>query len=147
MQVREVMTNNPTCCTPESTLEEAARIMADEDCGCVPVVLDHESMEPIGTITDRDITCRSVARGNNPLEMSVADIMSSPVVTVRQDANIEECLTLMEENQIRRVPVVDESGRCCGIVAQADIARMAPEHVSGDLVQEISQATSSSSNV
>jgi CBS domain-containing protein len=147
MQVKEIMTANPTCCTPESTLQQVAEIMATEDCGCVPVVRDFESMEPIGTITDRDITCRTVARGNNPLEMTAADVMSSPIVTVSEDSNVRELLELMEQNQIRRVPVVDASGSCCGMVAQADVARMAPEEISGDLVQEISRASGSSSNV
>ncbi|MFN2501752.1 MAG: CBS domain-containing protein [Pyrinomonadaceae bacterium] len=140
------MTANPTCCTPDTSLQSVAKTMADEDCGCLPVIEDHESMTPIGTITDRDICCRTVAEGLNPLEMTVADAMSSPVVTVPEDADIETCLQLMEENQIRRIPVVDANGACCGLVAQADVARIAPEHVAGDLVQEISRATSSASN-
>ena len=143
MQVRELMTADPTCCGPDTALQEVAKKMADEDCGCLPVV--DQDMKPVGTITDRDITCRTVAEGRNPLDLTAADCMSSPVISVSKDADLDECCRLMEENQLRRLLVVDESGSCCGIVAQADIALKAPEVMSGDLVKEVSKETSSAS--
>jgi CBS domain-containing protein len=93
----------------------------------------------IGMITDRDIALRAVAAGRNPLELGAASCMSTPVVTVRESASLTECCSLMEQKKVRRVPVVDESGRCVGIVSQADIAQHAPEARTGDLVQEISK--------
>jgi CBS-domain-containing membrane protein len=67
--------------------------------------------------------------------------MSSPVVTIGPDASLEECCQLMEDHQIRRLPVVDESGVCCGMVSQADIARYAPTKSTAELVREVSQDT------
>jgi CBS domain-containing protein len=95
-------------------------------------------MKPVGVITDRDITCRSVAMGNNPLEMTAGDCMSSPCITVTPEMSVEDCCQVMEENQVRRVPVVDESGACCGIVAQADIAQHASKRETARVVKEIS---------
>ncbi len=143
MQVRELMTAEPTCCRPETSLQEAAKMMADEDCGCLPVV--DQDMKPVGVITDRDITCRTVAQGRNPLDLTVSDAMTSPVISVSSNSDIHECCQLMEDNQVRRLPVVDESGSCCGMVAQADIALNAPEEMSGDLVKGVSQESSSAS--
>jgi len=71
--------------------------------------------------------------------------MSKPIVTVTPDMSIEECSRLMEENRIRRVPVVDERGACCGIVALADIARQAQSNVAGQIVKEVSESTESAS--
>ena len=141
MRVKEIMTADPTCCGPDTSLQEAAKMMADEDCGCLPVV--DQDKKPLGTITDRDITCRAVAEGRNPLDLTVEDCMTSPAITVSESADFEECCRLMEDNQIRRMLVVDESGACCGIVAQADIALSASEEVSGDLVKGVSQESSS----
>lgn len=143
MQVRELMTADPTCCGPDTSLQEVAKKMADEDCGCLPVV--DQDMKPVGTITDRDITCRAVARGQNPLDLTAADCMSSPVISVSEDADLDDCCRLMEENQLRRLLVVDGSGSCCGIVAQADIALNAPGVLSGDLVREVSKENASAS--
>ena len=143
MQVSEIMTPDPTCCSPETSLQEAAKMMADEDCGCLPVV--DENQKAVGTLTDRDITCRTVAKGKNPLDLTAADCMSSPVISVSKDADIEECCKLMEDNQLRRLLVVDDAGECCGIVAQADIALKAPRQVSGELVKEVSRDTAAAS--
>lgn len=120
MNVEDVMTRNPCSCSPDSSLEEVARMMVNHDCGEIPV-LDSRSA-PIGVLTDRDICCRTVAQGKNPLEMKASDIMTSPVVTVTPQTSVTDCCKLMEAKQIRRVVVVDDAGRCCGIVAQADIA-------------------------
>ncbi|CAN5245171.1 CBS domain-containing protein [soil metagenome] len=144
MHVREIMTADPTCCGPETSLQEVAKMMADEDCGCLPVV--DKNMKPVGTITDRDITVRAVAKGRNPLDLTAEDCMTSQVISVSKDADLDECCRLLEDNQLRRLLVVDESGGCCGIVAQADIARKASEKVSGDLVKEVSKPTASASS-
>ena len=143
MHVQEIMTANPTCCGPETSLQEVAKMMADEDCGCLPVV--DENNKAVGTITDRDITCRTVAEGKNPLDLTAADCMSSPVISVSKNSDIDECCKLMEDNQLRRLLVVDDAGECCGIVAQADIALKAPRQVSGELVKEVSKESASAS--
>lgn len=140
MKVREIMTENPACCSPESSLQNAAKLMADRDCGEIPVVDDQK--RPVGVITDRDICCRAVAIGLDPEQTKVNEIMSSPVVTVGPDDDINQCCQLMDDNQIRRVPVIDDSGACCGIVAQADIARKLDEPEVGHIVHDISQPAS-----
>ncbi|MDQ2937038.1 MAG: CBS domain-containing protein, partial [Acidobacteriota bacterium] len=104
MRVKEVMTADPACCISETALQEVAQMMIDHDCGEIPVVEDKETKLPIGVITDRDIVCRTVARGLNPLDLTVADCMTKPCVTVTPDMSVEECTRIMEENKIRRVP-------------------------------------------
>jgi CBS domain-containing protein len=129
MQVREIMSDGLVCCTAETSLGEVARLMADHNCGEIPVVGPGDSRRPIGVVTDRDIARRAVARGKNPLELTAKDCMSSPVVTVMAEALLEDCWRMMEQNQVRRIPVVDEQGHCCGVVSQADIARVTSETV------------------
>lgn len=145
MQVKEVMTADPACCISETALREVAQMMVDNDCGEIPVVENMKTNLPIGVITDRDIVCRSVARGVNPLDLIVADCMSRPCVTVTPDMSVEECTRIMEENKIRRVPVVDAAGSCCGIVALADIALYARRSVTAEVVKEVSEPTSAAS--
>lgn len=139
MRVKEIMTHEPVCCTPDINLRDVAQMMVEHDCGEIPVVDDLENLKPLGVITDRDIVCRTVAKGENPLEMIAGDCLSSPCVTVEEDASLDECCRTLEENQVRRVPVVDETGRCCGIVSVADIARNTSEPQTGEVVKYISR--------
>lgn len=141
MKVSEIMTANPACCTPDSNLQEVAKMMLDNDCGAIPVCEDGNHKRPIGVITDRDITIRTVANGDNPLTMTAKSVMTKNVVTVTPETSVEDCLNLMEENQVRRIPVVDENGECCGMVAQADIATNASAHETAEVVEKISQAS------
>ena len=140
MQVQEIMTSNPACCTPEMDLQQVARMMAECNCGAIPVVDDEQSKHLVGIITDRDITCRAVAQGQNPFAATVGDCMTSPVFTVNPDTDLMDCIQVMEAHQVRLVPVQDTNGCCCGMVAQADIARYAPEQEAGTLIKEISQS-------
>ena len=139
MLVREIMTSNPGCCSPETSLQEVAQVMVDRNCGEVPVI-DNQG-RPIGVITDRDIACRAVAKGMHP-DVPVREIMSSKVFTVTPDMNVADCCKTLEENQIRRAPVVDDEGSCCGMVSQADIALHAAEHQVARVVREVSQPAS-----
>jgi CBS domain-containing protein len=145
MQVREIMTNDPACCTAETSLPEVARMMIDNDCGEIPVVENQSSKLPIGVVTDRDIVCRTVANGINPVELTAADCLSKPIVTVSPDMSIEECCRIMEEKLIRRVPVVNERGSCVGIVSLADIALQTKQNVAGEIIKEVSEPTPSAS--
>lgn len=147
MQVKEIMSQNPACCTPETKLQDVARTMVENDCGSIPVVENEQTMKPVGVITDRDICCRTVAEGKNPLEMTAGDCMSSPVVTVSQEDSVDDCCQTMEQNQVRRVPVVNEQGSCCGMVAQADIARSPLGQAASDVVKQVSQPTDTASRV
>jgi len=139
MRVDEVMSIEPACCTASTTLEDVAKMMVECDCGEIPVVDADETCRPIGVITDRDIVCRTIACGINPLEMTVGDCMSQPCVTVTPEMSVEACCRIMEDNQIRRVPVVDSAGTCCGIVALADVALRAKPKIAAEVVREVSE--------
>lgn len=144
MQIREIMTEKPACCTPETSLREVAQMMVDNDCGLIPVVDSHSTMKPVGTITDRDITIRTVAVNQNPLDQKASDIMTTRVINITPEMSVEECFNVMEDREIRRILVVDENGACCGIVAQADIAQlgMNPERTAKYL-REVSESSPS----
>ena len=126
MKAREIMTASPACCTPESTAYEAARLMAECDCGVVPVVETTESMRLIGVVTDRDLAVRGLAQGKGA-DAKVRDLMSPDPFCCRPDDNVKDVERAMAERQVRRVPVVDADNRCLGIIAQADLARAARE--------------------
>jgi CBS domain-containing protein len=143
MQVKRIMTKNPACCTSDSTLQEVAHMMEMYDCGCIPVIDNHQTKRPIGTITDRDITVRTFSAGKNPLEMKASDIMTTDIVTVTPDTSIDQCLNVMENRQIRRILVVDKSGRCVGIVAQADLAEHGTNQAETlEFLREVSESES-----
>ncbi|MQA31074.1 MAG: CBS domain-containing protein [Luteitalea sp.] len=136
---RDVMTIDPACCTPQTTLDQVAKLMAQNDCGEIPV-LDRRN-QPIGVITDRDIVLRVVADGKNPVGHTAEQYMSQPVVAVRADAPLDEVVSTMERHQIRRVPVIDERGCCAGIIAQADVASTGDEREVAELLREVSRDT------
>jgi len=139
MQVKDVMTPDPACCTPDTPLDQVARLMVDHDCGAIPVVEDPESLSPVGVVTDRDIATRAVAQGLNPFDTPARDCMTTMVVSVKPDDDVRVCCEKLEQHQVRRAVVVDARGGCCGIVSQADIARMMPEHETAELVKTVSQ--------
>jgi CBS domain-containing protein len=139
MKVKDIMTPDPACCTPDTNLGDVAKLMLECDCGEIPVVNNEVELKPLGVITDRDIVCRAIAQDKNPLEMTAEECMSKPCVTVTPEVSIEECCQILEENQIRRIPVVDNEGYCCGVIAQADIARHNLREKVAEIVLEVSQ--------
>lgn len=118
MKVRDLMTQSVRTCSPDSSLAEAAKIMAEVNCGAVPVV---EGQKLAGIITDRDIVLRGVAKGQDISGMKVRECMSSPVITVAADIDAHEAADIMASKQIRRLCVVDGE-RISGIVALGDMA-------------------------
>lgn len=143
MKVKDVMSKDVACCGNDTLLQDVAAMMVDYDCGEIPVS-DKQGVV-LGVITDRDITIRSVARGLNPLGMIASDCMTVPAVTVSENLSVKECCDTLERNQIRRVPVVDASGCCVGIVSLADIARHASGRATAEVVQEVSKPSVRSS--
>ena len=122
-------------------------MMVTQDCGEIPIVDNDQTKLPIGVITDRDIVCRTVANDRNPLDLTASDCMTRPIVTVMADMSMEECCRIMEENLIRRVPVVDERGACVGMLSVADIALHTGKNVAGHIVREVSEPTLTASAV
>ncbi len=139
MKVKDIMTKYPACCTPETELSDVARIMADRDCGQIPVVDNQTTKRVIGVVTDRDIVVRAVADQRDTAGMTAGDIMSTPAVTVRPESSIEECCRTLEEHKFRRAPVVDEHDCCCGMISQADIAQHASGKLTAEVVKTVSQ--------
>jgi CBS domain-containing protein len=138
MSLQEIMTTNPACCTPDTPLQDVARLMVQYDCDEIPVIEDRAQRKVIGVVTDRDIVCRAVAEGIDPRNLSAATVMSGPAVTVGENADPDDVVQLMEERQIRRIPVVDRYGVICGIVSLADVARHRSRKETGELVREVS---------
>jgi CBS domain-containing protein len=137
MKVKEIITPDPECISPDASLTEAARKMRLLDVG---ILLVGEQDKLVGAVTDRDITVRAVAEGLDPKTVKVRQIMTKDVVCCYEDRNIEEAAHLMEEKQIRRLPVVDEQKRLVGIVSLADLAVRA--HY-GALASEVLESVSS----
>ena len=122
MTCAEIMTPEPKMCLPEDSVSIAIEIMWNCDCGAVPVVKDMETKELVGMVTDRDIVMHVVRHAHtHPSEVKVADCMSRPATYVRLAESVEEAVEIMGENQIRRVPIVDEKQACVGIISQADL--------------------------
>jgi CBS domain-containing protein len=138
MTAKELMTANPACCTMETSLADVARMMVQCDCGEIPVVERQEVKRIVGVVTDRDIVVRGVAQGKNCATVNAGAVMSSPAITVKERDGLDEVVRVMEANQIRRVPVVNQAGEICGIIAQADIARTGSQKETGELVREVS---------
>jgi CBS domain-containing protein len=134
-QIRDLMTENPSTCEPSTSVVEAAKVMAREDVGPIPVV---EGGRLTGLVTDRDLVVRVLAEGRDPQSTTVGEIATSDVVTISPDADLDEGLKLLASNKVRRLPVVD-GDRLVGIVAQADVARHAQEVQTGEVVEEISR--------
>ena len=133
--VQEAMTSNPTAITPDTTVQEAARLMKSEDVGALPVV---EGGRLTCVVTDRDLTVRGVAEGL-AAETPVGELASKNVVTIDPQQSLEEAARLMADHQVRRLPVVEEDGRLVGMLAQADVAQAGHDSLTGEVVQKISQ--------
>jgi CBS domain-containing protein len=135
MNIRDVMTHNPRTVSPQDSIQNAARIMRDEDTGVVPVV---DNGKPVGVITDRDIVVRAVAEGGQ-LNRPVRDIVTSELVAATPDMSLSEATELMSAHQVRRLPVV-ENNRLVGIVSIGDIAvKEGKDSRVGDALQHISE--------
>ena len=142
MKVQDVMTRDPSCVTPGTTIREAAQLMQRENIGIVPVVNDQGSKRLVGVVTDRDIAIRVVAQGQDS-DLRVSEIMStSDLATCGEDDDVSEVMEAMASEQVRRIPIVDERGTLVGIVAQADIVRKSGDSGGAErTVQQISEPT------
>lgn len=121
MKIKHVMTKDPTCCVPSDTAQRVASLMRDEQAGVIPVIENEQSQKIVGVVTDRDLCMNVVAEGRDPGTTRVEECMTSAVVSCSSQDAVEKATELMRENQIRRIPVVDEQRRLVGIVSMADI--------------------------
>lgn len=124
MKARDLMTPDPARVTPRDSLQRVSQLMLEHDCGCLPVVTAADQRAVVGVVTDRDIAVRAVAEGRLPTT-PIGEIMTTNPDTVGPDDDLSHVERLMSDRQIRRVVVVDDTGECVGIIAQADLARAA----------------------
>jgi CBS domain-containing protein len=121
MDIQSIMTPNPKACPRNASLDQIAQMMRDEDIGEVPILEQHGAKKLVGVVTDRDIVVRAVAAGRDVSTVKASDCMTAPAVTCSESDTLEDCAQAMASHRIRRMPIVDESGELCGIVAQADL--------------------------
>ncbi len=133
--VRDAMTPTPRAIESGATVVEAARLMASEDVGSLPVV---DGGELVGMVTDRDLVLQVVAKDLDPNKVPVSDVCSERPVTAEPEELLAKALERMAVEQVRRLPVVS-AGQLVGILAQADVARSATPTSTGQMVEEISQ--------
>jgi CBS domain-containing protein len=119
MRAKEIMTKDPEVCRGDDTARQAAQVMRDCDCGCVPIVDDAGKV--VGIVTDRDLTVRGIAAGKDA-DTKLNDLMTPVAACCGPDDDLRDVEQKMAELQVRRIPIVDADGRCLGIISQADIA-------------------------
>ena len=135
MKVSEVMTIDVATVRPDQPVPEAASFMLDADAGSIPVT---EGERLIGMITDRDIAVRGIAKGYGP-DTPVRELMTNDIVCARVDDDVEEVANKMGEAQVRRLPVIDEQERLCGIVSLGDLARETDDDTAEQALEGVSQ--------
>lgn len=135
-KAKEIMTKEVKYIEPNTKVKEAARLMNEMDIGFLPV---GENDRIIGIVTDRDITIRSVAKGHNPEQVTVREIMTPKCLYCLAEAEIEEVAENMGKNQIRRLPVLNEEKRLVGIVSLGDLVCKGSKEHAGHALHAISQ--------
>ena len=139
MLAKDLMTRSVVSCTPWDTARTVANLMKEHDVGAIPVVWDRSDPLVEGIVTDRDLCCGVIAEAKGGDAITISELMTLVPVTCQPESSIEECEELMQVNQVRRMPVVDQRGRCVGIVALADIAHHAPARQVAKTIKEISK--------
>lgn len=133
---RDLMSPDPTCVKEDQTLADAARLMRDLDIGALPICGDDDRLK--GMLTDRDIVVKCVAEGGDASTVTAGSLAEGKPVTIGADDDVRDALQVMQDNQVRRLPVIDDH-RLVGIIAQADIARELSATEVAETVAEISE--------
>ena len=137
MQIRDIMTPHVEVVDPKATLQTAAQKMKSLNVGSLPVC---DGDQLLGMITDRDITIRAIAAGKNPRETAVADTMTTDLCYCYEDQYVNEAAQLMQNEQIRRLPILNRQKKLVGIVSMADLAvDGGNKQVAGRTITEISE--------
>src|SRR5215469_3912584 len=122
MKVKDIMSHGPHCCLASDSAQHVAKAMCDKNVGSMPVVKDHQSHKLIGIITDRDLCCSVIAQGLDPKKTAIEKFVTAKPVACHEDDNVDSCERLMQEHQIRRIPIVGGDDAVVGILSQADLA-------------------------
>lgn len=121
MRIDKIMTRNPVWATVDTKISEVARLMEDNNCSCIPILENEKNRKPVGIITDRDIAIRGVARNSNSADLTAGEIMTSELIKVFIDADIESCYRKLRVNKIQHLPVIDTKGNLQGILTKSDL--------------------------
>lgn len=136
----QVMTKEVASCTPAVSARGAARLMAEEHVGSLPVVEDSAGRRVVGVITDRDLVLRVMALGRDPEATRIEDVMTKRVITCLPSDDLDEATDRMMTQQVRRLYIVDAEGRLEGVISQADIAsRSGDRNKTAQFVERLSQ--------
>ncbi|WP_426977229.1 CBS domain-containing protein [Pseudarthrobacter sp. O4] len=136
--VREFMTTNAQCIAEDKTLQEAAQLMKQLDCGSLPICGSDGKLS--GFITDRDIVVKCVAEGRDAREVRAIELATGKPHWIDADASVDVAIEMMERFQVRRLPVITDH-KLVGIISQGDIARNYAEDRVGELVEHVSART------
>ncbi|HWE25983.1 MAG TPA: CBS domain-containing protein [Myxococcales bacterium] len=139
MRVQDFVKKNVSTVKGDASIQEVARKMADEDIGFLPVV--DQSGKPVGTVTDRDIVVRLIAKGSDVRNARVEQVMTKNVVSVRPDENIDRVADLMKERKVSRVLICDQGGKPVGVISLGDLAERTDEQDVGRTVKEVKEGT------
>jgi CBS-domain-containing membrane protein len=137
--VADVMTASPRACRRSDSLVVAAKILWENDCGAVPVVDDGQRV--VGMITDRDCLMAAFTRGRKLEDLSVQSAMAHMVFAVRSSETVEAAARRMAEHAVRRLPVLDDHGRLCGMVSLADLAQPKSGLTAASVAQALASVT------
>jgi CBS domain-containing protein len=140
MRVQELLKGNVVTVRADAGIQEVARKMASEDIGFLPVV--DASGKAIGTITDRDIVVRLIAKGGDVKNAKVEQAMTKDVVSVRPDEDVQKVAELMKERKISRVLVCDQQGKPVGVISLGDLAERHEEGEVGRTIKEVKEGAS-----
>lgn len=135
MKVSEVMHPGVHWVEPGTPIIEIAKLMRDQDIGSLPVGEDDRL---VGMVTDRDIVCRGIAQGLDCSVMTARDVMSSGIIYCRDNEELDDAVRIMEQHEVRRLPVINDDKRMVGILSLGDISHSAPRQVSGEVLQSVS---------
>lgn len=139
MNVEQIMTKDVATCCPDDTLNEAARLMWERDCGFVPVAEPSPNRRLVGIVTDRDLCMAAYTRGRSLGEIRIGDVMSTGVRSCKPSDDLAAAETTMRDSQVHRLPVVDDADQLLGVISLADIAREAAREA-GSKRQEVTVA-------
>lgn len=134
MKVKDIMHRGAECVDDDTPLEKVAGLMRQADIGAVPVSAGGEL---VGIVTDRDITCRAFASGRDPSGIPVREVMTRHPVVCSPDDDLEDALELMEDHQVRRLPVMRED-QLVGMLALGDVSSRVSQRISGEVLRAVS---------
>ena len=129
MNVEQIMSKDVATCGPDDTLNEAARLMWERDCGFVPIAEPGPNRRLVGVVTDRDVCMAAYTRGRALGEIRIGDVMSTGIRSSKPADDLAAAEATMRGSQVHRLPVVDDADQLLGVISLADIAREAAREV------------------